>query len=168
MKRFLKANARRNGLCVAVSENTRAQALSLAEKDARVIVCTGGAARGASVLNALRTLQKHGVEAGIAAIHDAARCLVPPAVIDAGRVRRSGSTGAALQAIPMRDTVRDAKGTLLPRETLFLMQTPQAFDFARILAAVSRRQRPAAFRQRTIVRCTQRQAMRCILRKEAF
>ena len=80
---FLESQCPPERIVVAVSENTRAQALSLAEKDARVIVCTGGAARGASVLNALRTLQKHGVEAGIAAIHDAARCLVPPAVIDA-------------------------------------------------------------------------------------
>lgn len=131
---FLESQCPPERIVVAVSENTRAQALSLAEKDARVIVCTGGAARGASVLNALRTLQKHGVEAGIAAIHDAARCLVPPAVIDAA-VCGAREHGCGVAAIPMRDTVRDAKGTLLPRETLFLMQTPQAFDFARILAA---------------------------------
>ena len=74
------------------------------------------------------------MEAGIAAIHDAARCLVPPAVIDAA-VCGAREHGCGVAAIPMRDTVRDAKGTLLPRETLFLMQTPQAFDFARILAA---------------------------------
>ena len=131
---FLRSECPPIKFAVAVSAQTRAEAEALAAEDPRVIVSEGGAARGASVLGALRALRAQGVKAGVVVIHDAARCLVPPGVISAA-VRGAQTDGCGVAAIPMRDTVRDAAGTALPREGLLLMQTPQAFDFARILAA---------------------------------
>ena len=131
---FLRSECPPIKFAVAVSAQTRAEAEALAAEDPRVIVSEGGAARGASVLGALRALRAQGVKDGVVAIHDAARCLVPPGVVSAA-VRGAQTDGCGVAAIPMRDTVRDAAGTALPREGLLLMQTPQAFDFARILAA---------------------------------
>ena len=131
---FLRSQCPPKGIAIAVSEQTRSEALALAAEDARVWVAQGGATRGASVCNALRALQARGIKEGVVAIHDAARCLVPPAVIDAA-VRGAQQNGCGVAAIPVRDTVRTQAGELFPREERLLMQTPQAFEFKRILSA---------------------------------
>jgi 2-C-methyl-D-erythritol 4-phosphate cytidylyltransferase/2-C-methyl-D-erythritol 2,4-cyclodiphosphate synthase len=66
-------------------------------------------------------------------VHDAARPFVSPQLI--GRVLAGASEyGAALAALPARDTVKLARSddaslvkATLPRESIFLAQTPQAF-----------------------------------------
>jgi len=119
---------------IAVSDAVRPQAEALAAAEENVFVVSGGATRGASVYNALSFLKETGVKDGIAAIHDAARCLVTGAVIDAA-VAGAALHGSGIAAIPVRDTVRDGAGNDLPRDTLRLMQTPQAFDFGLIYSA---------------------------------
>lgn len=73
------------------------------------------------------------VSAGIdlVVIHDAARPLVTPALINR-TVGQAWSTGAAIAACPVTDTLKRVRAdltieTTVPRESLWSAQTPQAF-----------------------------------------
>jgi 2-C-methyl-D-erythritol 4-phosphate cytidylyltransferase / 2-C-methyl-D-erythritol 2,4-cyclodiphosphate synthase len=95
--------------------------------DARVHVVAGGARRQDSVANAFAAAAR----AEIVVIHDAARPLVSEDII--GRtIDAAAREGAAIAALPVRDTVKRAstRGVIvetLPREEIYLAQTPQAF-----------------------------------------
>lgn len=100
----------------------------------------GGATRRESALCGLEALAAD--PPLYVAIHDAARPLVAAAAI--ARVLAALADGGpalagAIAAAPIRDTVkRVARGEAvetLPRDSLWLAQTPQAFRFAAILAA---------------------------------
>lgn len=102
----------------------------------RVRVVAGGPDRSASVAAALAA-----VPAGVAhvLVHDAARPLVPPAVVR--RVLAALQTGAraVVPALPVVDTVKQVVGGVV-RETvdrgaLVGVQTPQGFDAALLRAA---------------------------------
>jgi 2-C-methyl-D-erythritol 4-phosphate cytidylyltransferase / 2-C-methyl-D-erythritol 2,4-cyclodiphosphate synthase len=70
----------------------------------------------------------------IVLVHDAARPFVTAATIDRA-IDAANASGAALPALPVHDTVKQAVGGEAPpivertlaRETIFLAQTPQAF-----------------------------------------
>lgn len=88
----------------------------------------GGRERFDSVANALKVLPP---EANFVAIHDAVRPCVTAEQITAV-FARAAETGAALLAVPVTDTVKrvDDKGKVLgtmPRQGLWLAQTPQVF-----------------------------------------
>ena len=100
-------------------------------------IVAGGPRRQDSVANAFRAID---ARADIVVIHDAARPFVSADLI--GRtIAAAVETGAALAALPARDTVKRGKlsrpasagseawtvAETLPRETIFLAQTPQAF-----------------------------------------
>jgi 2-C-methyl-D-erythritol 4-phosphate cytidylyltransferase/2-C-methyl-D-erythritol 2,4-cyclodiphosphate synthase len=93
-----------------------------------VIVVAGGERRQDSVANAFRAVAP---SSQIIVIHDAARPLVPNALIER-TIDAASKHGAAIAALPARDTVkrtdasRIVRGTI-PREEIFLAQTPQAF-----------------------------------------
>jgi 2-C-methyl-D-erythritol 4-phosphate cytidylyltransferase len=101
-----------------------------------VQVADGGSERFESVANALALLKP---EAEYVAIHDAVRPCLTQALIDAafGQARQSG---AALLGVPVNDTVKQVgdhnqvKGTV-PRQGLWLAQTPQVFRRDWLLAA---------------------------------
>jgi 2-C-methyl-D-erythritol 4-phosphate cytidylyltransferase len=91
-------------------------------------VAEGGAERFDSVANALKVLVP---EADFVAVHDAARPCVTEEQINAV-FAGAEKTGAALLAVPVSDTVKrgDKDGKVketVPREGLWLAQTPQAF-----------------------------------------
>jgi 2-C-methyl-D-erythritol 4-phosphate cytidylyltransferase len=101
----------------------------------------GGAERQDSVRAGLAEVS---AEAELLLIHDAARPLVPARLI-ADVLRAAREHGAALPLLAVADTVKRREGPLagatLPRETLGLAQTPQAFraEFYReALAAADR------------------------------
>lgn len=94
---------------------------------------SGGARRQDSVAHALAKVSD---AADIVVIHDAARPFVTPNLI--GRtIKAAQEYGAAIAAIQVTDTVKQAAAVsadgsriiraTLPRETIFLAQTPQAF-----------------------------------------
>ena len=88
----------------------------------------GGKERFESVANALAHLP---ADADFVAIHDAVRPCVTGEQIGAV-FARAGETGAALLAVPVSDTVKrvDDRGKVLgtlPRQGLWLAQTPQVF-----------------------------------------
>ena len=93
----------------------------------------GGATRRESVLNGLLAIG----DADRVLIHDAARPILPTAVIDRLLDALDGATGA-VPALPVADTLAasgEMLGDVVDRSTLVRVQTPQAFDFAAILAA---------------------------------
>jgi len=93
-----------------------------------VIVVAGGERRQDSVANAVRAVAP---SSQVIVIHDAARPLVSADVIER-TIAAAATHGAAIAALQARDTVKrgDAsriiRGTL-PRDEIFLAQTPQAF-----------------------------------------
>jgi 2-C-methyl-D-erythritol 4-phosphate cytidylyltransferase len=88
----------------------------------------GGAARQDSVAAGLAAVSP---ETEIVAVHDAARPFVSPARVTAV-IEAAAAEGAALLAVPSRDTVKlvDDHGVVTqtpPRQRVWLAQTPQAF-----------------------------------------
>jgi 2-C-methyl-D-erythritol 4-phosphate cytidylyltransferase/2-C-methyl-D-erythritol 2,4-cyclodiphosphate synthase len=95
--------------------------------DAAMVV-EGGARRQDSVANAFRAVAP---STQVVLIHDAARPLVTPSLIErtVDAAVRHGAAIAALQAtdtVKRGDASRVIRGTL-PRDEIFLAQTPQAF-----------------------------------------
>ncbi len=105
---------------------------------ARVHVIAGGATRQESVRAGLDALER---PLAYVAIHDVARALVSEAlisrVLDAAR-----NTGAAIPAVPLRDTVKEVDGARIvrtvPRDRLLGAQTPQIFARDIIVGAHAR------------------------------
>jgi len=104
-------------------------------------IVPGGEYRQQSVLAALEATR---AEADLILIHDAARPLVQPQLIEQVAAR-AAQTGAAIAAVPSVATVKEvnADGRILstpPRESLWLAQTPQGFRRELILRAHRRAQ----------------------------
>lgn len=99
------------------------QLLRRLEIDAQVVV--GGARRRDSVLAGVRTATHDWV-----VVHDAARPLVTPGLIDRGLIAAK-QTGAAIAAVPVNDTIKDVAGDRIvgtpDRSRLWAAQTPQVF-----------------------------------------
>lgn len=97
----------------------------------------GGATRQASVLAGLEALAKHSPQ--IVLVHDAARPFASPALVSRA-IAAAKNSGAAVPALGVTDTVKsvDANGLVsetLDRNTLRIVQTPQAFGFDVVLGA---------------------------------
>jgi 2-C-methyl-D-erythritol 4-phosphate cytidylyltransferase / 2-C-methyl-D-erythritol 2,4-cyclodiphosphate synthase len=103
----------------------------------RLRVVAGGARRQDSVLRAFRALD---ASSDVILIHDAARPF-PSAALIARTIAVGAEMGAALAALPAHDTVKQILrptrgdpgepwlvGATLPREEIFLAQTPQVFQ----------------------------------------
>ncbi len=109
--------------------------------DPRLTCCPGGETRAHSVLSALERVPES-VE--WVAVHDAARPLTSPALIDA-TLAAARQHGAAVPALPVALTIKQADGPLparvlrtVPRHALWAMQTPQVMRRADLLDAYAR------------------------------
>lgn len=105
-------------------------------------VITGGAQRQDSVRNALRFLAGIGAEDeealtndDIVLIHDGARPFVTSDMIR-GVAEAALEHGAAIAAVPVKDTIRDSEKGTLDRSRLYSVQTPQGFRFGLICDAI--------------------------------
>lgn len=119
-------------------------------RDPRVrIAAVGGRTRRASVLGGLRAMVDDGRVDGPRAaphdwvwVHDAARPGVDAASLARLRAALEHERVGALLALPMSDTVkRGGAGrsvTTVPRDGLWLAQTPQVFPHAMLAAALER------------------------------
>lgn len=103
-------------------------------QDARVRVWRiGGATRAESVLNGLTALAEAGArDHDWVLVHDAARCLVRPADIQALIDACRDDPVGGLLAVPLADTLKEAGADggidrTLPRDGKWLAQTPQMF-----------------------------------------
>ena len=104
-------------------------------KKVRCIV-SGGDTRQASVLSALTSCNKN---TDIVAIHDGARPFVSKDVIEEC-FRQAESFGGAACAVKVKDTLKSADDEMFfsgtsDREKLYMVQTPQAFNYKKILEA---------------------------------
>lgn len=97
-------------------------------------VVAGGAERQDSVANALKLAKGF----DIIAVHDGARPLVTPGIIEAV-VKAAASTGAAICGVRPKDTVKETSSGFvkktLDRDALLSVQTPQAFRTELLLKA---------------------------------
>ena len=99
--------------------------------DCSIVLVEGGERRQDSMANACA---KVSTDADVILVHDAARPFVSRALIER-TVLAAHAHGAAIAALPAVDTVKQARRdgghavitTTLPRETIYLAQTPQAF-----------------------------------------
>lgn len=104
-------------------------------------VIAGGSTRQESVYNGLKTIHP---ETEVVVVHDGARPLLTAWNIH-DAVEAALAHGASACAVPVKDTVKMSGpggfvSETLPRERLWLTQTPQAFDF-RLLVDVHDRAR---------------------------
>ncbi len=131
----LASSARIDEIVVALpADHLDATSASLSNRTAKPLTfVAGGIRRQDSVALAFA---RTSAAADIVVIHDAARPFVTDAVI--GRAIEAAQThGAAIAAIPVRDTVKQVAASgadgsrritaTLPRESILLAQTPQAF-----------------------------------------
>src|SRR5260370_34583299 len=108
-----------------------------------VQIVDGGAERFESVANALAVVKP---EADFVAIHDAVRPCLTDEMIDAV-FAKAEKTGAALLAVPVTDTIKrvdpqqQVKETV-PRQGLWLAQTPQVFRRDWLTEAYAKRGKP--------------------------
>jgi 2-C-methyl-D-erythritol 4-phosphate cytidylyltransferase/2-C-methyl-D-erythritol 2,4-cyclodiphosphate synthase len=96
----------------------------------------GGATRQESVRRGLEALADAAPD--FVLIHDAARPLVSPRLIDGVIAALEAGADAAVPLLPVADTLRkqeSGKWITVPREGLLRAQTPQGFRFAKILKA---------------------------------
>lgn len=125
----LLASGRVDRVVVAVAADQVVAASVLLAGSDRVTLVTGGAERSDSVRAALDTA----ADADVVLVHDAARCLTPPAVVSAVVAAVAAGAGAVIPVLPVSDTVKrvDPEGVVMAtvdRTALRIVQTPQGFD----------------------------------------
>lgn len=146
IKPFLKALDCTSLIIAIPSDEDESHAREALSADAEIdellhtkpLFVRGGATRQSSVKIALEAAAKNNPP-GIVLVHDAARPFVTEKII----VRTAQAAlehGAAVPAVPPADTQKiiDAEGFIvehLKRERMVAVQTPQAFDFMRLLAS---------------------------------
>jgi 2-C-methyl-D-erythritol 4-phosphate cytidylyltransferase len=101
----------------------------------KVTLCPGGARRQDSVREGLRRIR----DCNWIMIHDGARPFLTPNLIEDG-LKMAKETGAAVAAVPVKDTIKLADSEKLIKETLkrdrlWATQTPQIFSFDMITRA---------------------------------
>ena len=109
----------------------------------------GGATRMDSILNGLRALQGSMAAHDQVLVHDAARPGLTPALIEKLITEVGEHPAGGLLALPVVDTVKRAgQGSLsaqtVPRDGLWLAQTPQMFSYALLHKALSEAPDPQA------------------------
>ncbi len=104
-----------------------------------VVSVSGGEHRSESVANALALCA-----AEIVVVHDAARPLVTPGLIDAvvAELAAQGDAAGVIAATPVTDTIKQVSGSgqierTLDRSGLWAVQTPQAFRAEALREALS-------------------------------
>ncbi|NBW74837.1 MAG: bifunctional 2-C-methyl-D-erythritol 4-phosphate cytidylyltransferase/2-C-methyl-D-erythritol 2,4-cyclodiphosphate synthase [Sphingomonadaceae bacterium] len=125
-----------NPIVVAIPEGAEAVAAECLAGIAGIHLIAGGATRQASVRRGLEALNPAAPE--LVLIHDAARPILPVAVIDRLVAALADHPGA-IPVLQVVDSLAEASGGLMGnparRETLRRVQTPQAFRYPEILAA---------------------------------
>jgi len=111
------------------------------DEDFFAVVPCGGASRAESVFNGLAALLAGGAQAeDWVLVHDAARCLVTPAQIDALIDACLGDAVGGLLALPLPDTLKVAEAgrvaSTLDRADKWLAQTPQMFRIGALRQAL--------------------------------
>ena len=121
-----------NEIVVVVREGEESDAITLINKlniSKSFKTVIGGACRAESAKNGFLAISQ---DTDFVAVHDAARCLITPEMIDKV-VKMAYKTSAATAVCSVSDTVKqvDKDGKIvatIPRENVFRAQTPQVFS----------------------------------------
>jgi 2-C-methyl-D-erythritol 4-phosphate cytidylyltransferase / 2-C-methyl-D-erythritol 2,4-cyclodiphosphate synthase len=111
----------------------------LVDREKPVVLVAGGARRQDSVASAVAALPP---DVAVVVIHDAARPFVTQELI-ARTIDAAAADGAAIAAVPAQDTVKHATASglidrTLPRDEIYLAQTPQAFRREVLMDAIAK------------------------------
>lgn len=129
-----------HGIIVVVSPGEedifRKEVLMTYPPQKSIEIIQGGTKRQHSVYNGLRILPE---DTAVVAIHDGARPLVDPRVIDRS-IQVALEYGAAVAGMPVKDTIKKVMPSgrvenTPDRTTLWLVQTPQTFRYPIIMEA---------------------------------
>jgi 2-C-methyl-D-erythritol 4-phosphate cytidylyltransferase len=107
----------------------------------------GGATRMESILNGLRAVRERIGDSDLVLVHDAARPGLTPELIAKLITEAGANPAGGLLALPVVDTVKTTKsGTTatIPRDGMWLAQTPQMFSYALLLRALASAADPSA------------------------
>jgi 2-C-methyl-D-erythritol 4-phosphate cytidylyltransferase len=138
---FLDDPQCRGGSVMLASDDAQRPQLA-AQLPERIALVEGGAERAHSVCNGLRSLETRAGADDWVLVHDAVRPALSAA--DLQRLLHRGAADAvgALLATPVADTVKRALAerceATVPRESLWLAQTPQMFRYALLRGALER------------------------------
>jgi 2-C-methyl-D-erythritol 4-phosphate cytidylyltransferase len=127
---------------VAPNDQQMAEVFALYPQTPFAISNTGGATRAQRVLAGLLALQNLGVDGhDWVLVHDAARCLVTPALIEKLLMACQSDAVGGLLALPLPDTLKaETQGRVsstLPRSGKWLAQTPQMFRWDSLFGALA-------------------------------
>ncbi len=131
-RRLLASGSVAELVVVAPPDHLNTMADALAELgEHQITVIAGGATRQQSVAAGLTALSS---DVSHVLIHDAARALIPPALVSSVVAALAGGAEAVVPAIPVVDTIRSVAPdnpnlaeALLDRTRLRAIQTPQGF-----------------------------------------
>jgi 2-C-methyl-D-erythritol 4-phosphate cytidylyltransferase len=137
------------GIVVVAPEGWEEPVILLAEElgVGKVTACVaGGDTRADSVRAGLAEIPE---EAAVVLVHDAARPLLPPAVVERVLAPLAEGWDGAVAALPIADTLKraDPDGLVLEtvtREGLYAVQTPQAFVASTLRHALAETSGPAS------------------------
>jgi 2-C-methyl-D-erythritol 4-phosphate cytidylyltransferase len=130
---------------VAKDDDQMSELLKTSEKTMFSIAPQAGNTRATTVFNGLNALLRQGAEAADwVLVHDAARCLITPAqinaLIDACINDEGGDAVGGLLALPLPDTLKSEQSgrvaATLSRSDKWLAQTPQMFRIGPLIAAM--------------------------------
>ena len=115
-------------VCAPASALAEARVLCERASDRPVVVVAGGADRQASVARGLAAMPE---DTDVVLVHDAARALVPPDLVERVIAAVRAGAGAVVPALPVTDTIKQVRGTVVTRTVdradLVAVQTPQGF-----------------------------------------
>jgi len=100
----------------------------------------GGATRMESILNGLRAVRERIGDSDLVLVHDAARPGLTPALIAKLITEAGANPAGGLLALPVVDTVKTSRSgatATIPRDGMWLAQTPQMFSYELLLRALT-------------------------------